>query len=219
MGMPPRASDRYESSWPAPTTQSEKIQLFGLLAVLGVVAVVTFSSSSQLVTPISLAWRLPVTAIGIGLGAQLGRLLARVNRNYHHRDKDPFAVAFVAFLAGFIFYNMSWSIADSVAFRQGGTTFAGTYRVLACTGKPGRAHWLTINPHGLAHAAMVPIQTAQYDQIRAQFPADNPRCAHSNLCVEVPSERAPDGAIRILVSDESRATAFRLVRPCVARSG
>jgi hypothetical protein len=206
-----KSPQRLTGEWPAPTTTSEKIQIFALLGLLAVAAAIAFIPSSQLLTPISLIWRLALTAIGSGIGLQVSRLLSRVNRHYNSRSTNFVAGILVTFTAGFLFYAMAWSIAESREFRGGGTVFTGTYRVVNCTvDKHGYDHWLTINSYGLLRAAMVPIGKAQYDRIRATI-AD---CRSANLCVQVPSERAPDGAIRILVGEESSPPDFLPVRTC-----
>jgi hypothetical protein len=197
--------------WPAPTTTSEKVQIFALLAVLGVAAGIAYMPSSQRLTPISLSWLLAPTAIGTAIGFQLARLLARVNRYYNPPSVNFMAGAIVTFLAGFLFHAMAWAIVDNREFRGSGAAFTGTYRILNCTvDKRDSHHWLLINPYGLPRAAMVPISRRQYSRIMATVPD----CRIANLCVRVPSERASNGAIRIMTTDESGPPDFRPVQQC-----
>lgn len=150
--------------WPAPISASEGVQLASLLAVFALVSIYAFTPSSQLLTPIPAALWGASAAIGAGLGLWLGRILARINRDWNDRFTNMIASALVTFLGAFIFYIAAWSFADRYAFSAGGVASIAKYPVEKVTkDRRHNAYWAIVNPFGLSRGAMIPISKADYE--------------------------------------------------------
>lgn len=201
--------------WPAPITRAEGIQLCVLLAVLAAAAIVAFASSSQLITPIPGWWPVAITLAGCALGVWLGDILKRVNRDYNSAGENRMAMVITVILGGFVFYCLAWNVAERVYFRSGGTAVSATYEIRWLgREKRDRNHWVIVNPFGLERGAMVPISFAQYRALVQRCGDPEGRCEGAGLCVTLPIERAPGGAVRVLASESSTPPERRPIAPC-----
>ena len=201
--------------WPAPITRAEQIQLTVLFAILAASAVVAFAGSSQLITPVSYLWLAPVTLAGCGLGVWLSQILTRVNRDHNSRGENRGGAFAVILLGGTVFYCMAWSLADGFEFRNGGAVAEATYPVVRLTReRHDRNHWVMINPSGLMRGSIVPISMAQYRALVAGCGTPDGDCTGAGLCVTLPIERAPGGAVRIMATETSAPPDHRPIARC-----
>jgi hypothetical protein len=186
--------------------------------VIAIGAAIFISASSQMITPMPLWAMALATLAAIPVGVRLGQIMKRLNRERPTARSDM-AIFLAVVLALATFYPLTWTLAERVAFRNGGTSASAVYPVIRVThDKHDRNHWVMINPFGLFRGAIVPISASQYRALIQGCGGPESDCSGAGLCVTLPIEQAANGAVRVMASEDSTPPqgtsdrALRLIR-------
>ncbi|RYD59819.1 MAG: hypothetical protein EOP60_01140 [Sphingomonadales bacterium] len=137
--------------------------------------------------------------LGAAVGFRITQLIVRLRGEAMDRFKG-ICLMIIGTVAGTVFGHLSVAAAiGASSFRDGGVAEHRTFPVIKVTDDHDHSHWAIINPYGLPlpRGAMIPITKDDHQILRAYCVG---RC-RIPVCITVPIEHAPDGAVRVMVND------------------
>jgi hypothetical protein len=204
----PRHSGR--GRWPAPIDRKSTIELAALLICLATVTAFDFSSDTQLITPTPSIFSISSVCLGLLVAGRLGWLLSKVNRDWNSTLENILGCLLLFLLSGVIFLVAANRSYESVAFRTAGPTFYQQYRLTGYSAeRRGREHWLHINPYHRFRSPMIPVSREQFEGVSTHCAARDHFCLE-RICLDFPTQRADNGAVRIMIDEDDPATTLRL---------